>query len=448
MLEKNQLHTVVITDYSSEGLGVCHIEGQAVFVHGGVREETCEIRILKVATKVAWGKVENIEIPSPHRIASACPVCPPCGGCHFQHITYEEELWFKQRRIEQAFARIGGMPVTVDTMHGAPALSGYRNKSLFPVAQQDGKTFVGFFRAHSHDIIAYGNCLIADERANRVAAVLCEFMDKNEITAYDPKTGEGLVRHLFVRATKGVQVALIINGKHFPWGDTLADALRERVPDLAGLLTITNQRRDNVVMGQGQVKVLWGEDTVIETLGDLQFELHPFSFAQVNSAQAVRLYDIVRGYAALTKDDTFVDLFCGVGTITLWLARDCKAAFGVELVPQAVACARENAARNGIFNASFQAGDAGDLGAQLSDLSPAVVTVDPPRSGLDAAHIEALLTLQPQRIVYVSCDPGTLSRDCKTLAASGYTVTHCAAVDLFPRTTHVETVVLMSRVEK
>lgn len=444
-LQKNQLHTVTITGYSEEGLGVARIDGRVIFVHGGVRGETCSIRILKVLKSVAFARVEEIMESSPGRQVPDCPHYPACGGCDFRHLTYEEELEAKRQRVEDALRRIGGADVTVTEILASPQTEGYRNKSQFPVSPEG---LAGFYRARTHQVIPATDCLLQSPQAGAVARAVEDYLRENGVAAYDEERHEGLLRHIFVRANAAGQalVCLIVNGDRLPREEDLVRRVRGACPDTVGVVLSANTRRTNVVLGD-RYRTLWGQDYLEDTLCGITFRLAIPAFYQVNRRQAERLYEKALELAELTGEETVLDLYCGAGTITLVMARKAKRAIGAEIVPEAVENARENALRNGITNAEFFCGDAAAVAEKLAaeKLRPDVVVVDPPRKGLEESVIGSIADMAPQRVVYVSCDPGTLARDVKRFHERGYTLQKAVAADLFPRTKHVETVVLLSK---
>lgn len=444
-LQKNQLHTVAVTGYTAEGLGVARISGQVVFVHGGVRGETCSVRILKVLKNIAYARVEEVLEPSPARREPDCPHFPACGGCSFRHVSYEEELEAKQQRVEDALRRVGGADVAVEEILGGASVDGYRNKCQFPVSP-DGRA--GFFRARSHQVIPALDCRLQAPQANAAAAAVEGYLLDFDVPAYDEKTHRGLLRHIYVRTNRDGQalVCLVVNGDRLPGEEELVRRIRAVCPDAAGILLNVNRERTNVVLGDAY-RTLWGEDTLTDTLCGLTFRLSAPAFYQVNRVQAERLYEKAIEFAQLTGRETVLDLYCGAGTITLAMARHAGRVIGAEIVPEAVENARENARENGITNAEFFCGDAGGVARKLASeqLRPDVVVVDPPRKGLGEDVIPVVAAMGPERIVYVSCDPGTLGRDVKRFAGQGYAVTRAAAADLFPRTRHVETICLLTK---
>lgn len=443
-LQKNQLHTVTITGYSEEGLGVARIDGRVIFVHGGVRGETCSIRILKLLKNVAFARVEEILEGAPGRQVPDCPHYPACGGCDFRHLTYEEELEAKRQRVEDALRRIGGADVTVTEILASPQTEGYRNKSQFPVSPEG---LAGFYRARTHQVIPASDCLLQSPQAGAIARAVEDYLRENGVAAYDEERHEGLLRHIFVRtnAAGQVLVCLIVNGDRLPREEDLIRRVRGACPDTVGVVLSANTRRTNVVLGD-RYRTLWGQDYLEDTLCGITFRLAIPAFYQVNRRQAERLYEKALELAELTGEETVLDLYCGAGTITLVMARKAKRAIGAEIVPEAVENARENALRNGITNAEFFCGDAAAVAEKLAaeKLRPDVVVVDPPRKGLEESVIVSIADMAPQRVVYVSCDPGTLARDVKRFRERGYTLQKAVAADLFPRTKHVETVTLLT----
>ncbi len=452
--KRNTVHTVDITGYTAEGAGVARLEdGMIVFVPGALAGETCLIRLQKVNRNAAWGKPEEVLTPSPARIAPDCPWFGRCGGCQLRHMTYEEELRFKRARVHDALSRIGGLELRTESIHGAADILRYRNKVQFPIARvASGRFCVGFYRARSHEVIPVKDCLLQPEEAALLRRALLKWMARWGVSAYDEKRHSGLLRHLFLRfAQTGVLCCLVINGepgRRLPQEEDLVYSLRAAVPALTGIMVSYNSERTNVVLGR-ESRVIWGQDWLDETLCGLTFRLSAPSFFQVNRAQTEVLYDLVEEYAGLTGTETVLDLYCGTGTISLVMARHAGRVLGVEIVPQAVEDAEENARRNGMDNAQFWCGDADSAAKRLLDenLRPDVVTVDPPRKGLAPEVIQTIAQMSPRRVVYVSCDPATLARDLKRFRESGYEPERAAAVDLFPRTHHVECVALLSRAE-
>jgi len=451
MLKKNELHMAQITGYTAQGLGVCRVQGQVVFVHGALEGEKAEIRILKVLKQEAYGKIEELLKPSPHRITPDCPYDKFCGGCATRHMDYEEELRFKANRVRDALNRIGGQGLESVEILGAENTENYRNKAIFPVGLTENIANAGFYRARSHDLIPVEKCRIQSPAADCARAVTVAWMREFKISVYDETAHKGLVRHLYVRtadATGQVLVCIVANGSRLPHEQELVAALREKISGLRTVVLCENTRKGNAILSDS-FRTLWGDGIIEDVLCGLKFRLSPRSFYQVNRRQAERLYELAMDKAKLTDTDTVLDLYCGTGTITLCLARRCKTAIGVEIIDAAIEDAKKNALENGIENARFFCADAGQAAKQLAQegLTPDVIVVDPPRKGISDDVIEAMDKMNPNRIVYVSCDPGTLARDIKKLEEIGYFFRSVTAVDLFPRCAHVETVVLLCREE-
>ena len=446
-LAKNQEHTVTIEGYGEGGMGVARIDGRVVFVHGALRGEKCRVLILKTLKSVAFAKVLEVLEPSSERITPDCPYFPRCGGCTYRHIRYEEELRLKKQRVQDNLSRIGGSNVTVEEILGAQDTLRYRNKAQYPVSK-DGA--VGFYRARTHEVIECEHCLLVKPEADAAAEALREYMQSCRVAGYDEKTGRGLVRHLYIRSNAAGEslVCVLVNGDKLPKEDRLVTLLRDACPKCTGIVLGTNTKKGNVILGD-RYRTLWGSDRLEDTLCGKTFRLSVPSFYQVNRVQAERLYAKAIEFAGLTGQETVLDLYCGAGTITLALSDHAKKVLGAEIVPEAIDDARENAARNGVKNAEFFCGDASDVAKKLAreNLRPDVITVDPPRKGLAADVVESIAEMQPQRVVYVSCDSATMARDVKRLADLGYTAQRACAVDMFPRADHVETVCLLSKLQ-
>lgn len=444
-LAKNQEHTVTIEGYGEGGMGVARIDGRVVFVHGALRGEKCRVLILKTLKSVAFAKVLEVIEPSGARIESDCPYFPRCGGCTYRHMSYEEELRLKKQRVQDNLARIGGSDVVVEEILGAQDTLRYRNKAQYPVSKNGA---VGFYRARTHEVIECEQCLLVKPEADAAAEALREYMQSCRVAGYDEKMGRGLMRHLYVRSnTVGESlICVLVNGDKLPKEDRLVKLLRDACPGCTGIVLGTNTKKGNVILGD-RYRTLWGSDRLEDTLCGKTFYLSVPSFYQVNHAQAERLYAKAIEFAGLTGQETVLDLYCGAGTITLALSDHAKKVLGAEIVPEAIDDARENAARNGVKNAEFFCGDASDVAKKLAreNLRPDVITVDPPRKGLAADVVESIAEMQPQRVVYVSCDSATMARDVKRFAALGYKAKRACAVDLFPRADHVETVCLLSK---
>ena len=444
-LEKNRIYRAHIDGYSSEGLGIARIDGQVVFVHGAVRGEICDVLVMKVLKNAAFGKIAALVEPSPARREPDCPYYGRCGGCDFRHMSYEEELWAKRARVQDALTRIGGAEIAVEEILGAEQPLHYRNKSIYPISPTGE---VGFYRARSHQVVHVEHCLIQKPEADALAQALRDYIARFRVPPYDEATGRGLLRHLYVRTSCAGEslVCLLVNGSRLPHEEELVAMLRAAAPRLCGVVLGENTRRGNAILGD-RYRTLWGRDYLTDTLCGLELRLSVPSFYQVNHDQAQRLYEKALEYAGLTGRELAVDLYCGAGTITQVLARRARRVIGGEIVPEAIRDAEDSARRNGVENVEFLCGDASRLAAELRQrgLRPDVICVDPPRKGLAPDVVEAAASMTPGRIVYVSCDPATLARDVARFAPLGYRPVRACAVDLFPGTAHVETVVLLSK---
>ena len=444
ILEKNQIHTVSIDGFSSQAMGVCHLQGRAVFVPRALPGEQWEIRLVKVTNAAIYARGERLLSPSENRTEPDCPCFGRCGGCDTWHMSYEEELRFKLGRVNAALGHIGRQELRAETILGCDTVERYRNKGIFAVAEREGKAVFGFYQERSHTLIPLEDCRIQRPLAVRTAAAVVSFMNEHDIPAYNEQSGKGTVRHVFCRqAVKGSDaVACIVSARGFgALTDALIDYLRSACPELSGIVLNINKTRGNTVLA-GDFHTLWGKPDIEDTLCGFRYSIAPQAFFQVNPPQAEKLYAKAMEYAALSGDSLAFDLYCGAGTISLCLAAQAGRVIGAEIVPEAIENAKKNAAANGVENVEFLCGDAGDSARSLAarNLRPEVVVVDPPRKGMSENAIEAVASMQPDRVVYVSCDPGTLARDILRFQGHGYTLKDVTAVDMFPRTCHVETV--------
>ena len=445
---KNTLHELEITAYTAEGMGVARLEGRVVFVPFTIRGERWRVRLEKVRQGVAWGRGVELLQSSPARVEPGCPLAGRCGGCQFRHMNYPEELEAKRQRVADALERLGGVHLELPPVLGAADPTRYRNKVQFPVAPGRDGPLIGYYRPRSHDVLDASDCLLQPLCVTRLRAAFKAWMSGNHVSAYDKTTGKGLVRHLYVRSNRRGEtlVCVVANGKTLPNAKALIESLRQTEPALVGVVLNVNTRTTDVILGDAY-RTLWGQDWLEEELCGLTFRLSVPSFFQINPVQTQRLYETAMEFARLSGTETVLDLYCGIGSISLTLARQAKQVIGAELVPQAVEDAKENARRNQIANATFLCGDAGTVARQLAaqNLRPQVICVDPPRKGLLPEVPEILVGMDPERIVYVSCDPATLARDLARFSAFGYRAARAQCVDLFPRTAHIETVVSLNR---
>ncbi len=447
MLQKNQIYTAQIVDYTAEGQGVAKIEGCAVFVPNAIAGEQCEIRIEKVGKTWAAGKIVQILEKSPHRINRACPVAKLCGGCDFHHMDYEEESRLKAERVRTCLNRLGGESLESIPMHPAPTTTCYRNKAQYPVSSKKNRAYAGFFKAGTHQVVENDRCLILPQEADLVKNAVIDYMNQYRVNAYDETTGKGLIRHIYVRqgaVSHQLLVCIVANGRKLPQLEALLNRLK-KISGFTTLVLSVNTKSGNAVLGDEFI-TLYGPGYIEDTLCGLTFRLSPRSFYQINHHQAQELYKAAIEAAQITKQDTVLDLYCGVGTITLAMSQAAGKVIGIEVIPQAVEDAKENAIRNDIHNAEFLCADAGQAALELEQqgIHADVVVVDPPRKGLNADAIQAIARFAPRRLVYVSCDPATLARDTALLKEKGFCLQSAQAFDLFPRCAHVESVAVFT----
>lgn len=450
MLAKNQCFEMTCDAFGQDAQGVCRHEGMAVFVPGLLPGERALVRIVKPEKCYAFGRVEKLLEKSPSRAEPFCPIYKRCGGCVCQHMTYEATLAFKRQQVQDLLQRVGGLSIEVPPVWGMAHPFGYRNKGAYPVAQTDGAPACGFFAPRSHDLVPLpeNGCAIQGEDSAKATQAVLNWMRENSVPAYDEQTGRGLVRHIMTRSTTSgeLMVVVVVTRADIPKASRLIELLRAAVPGLCSVCLSVNSRRTNVILGT-DIRVLWGKAAMEDTLCGLRFSVSPLSFFQVNPQQTERLYGLALEYAGLTGAETVVDAYCGAGTISLLLAQKAKKVIGIEIVPEAIQNANENAARNGIANAEFHVGATEELLPKLVEngLRPDVIVLDPPRKGCDPAVLQAIIAAAPKRVVYVSCGAPTLARDAKLLAEGGYAAERVQCVDMFCWTGAVETVMLLSK---
>ena len=453
-LQKNQILTLRIERLSSDGSGVAHSpDGETVFVPGAAPGDEADVRIVKDCKRYAFGILDHLRTPSPDRIPVDCAVAGPCGGCSLRHLDYTAELRAKQENVTDAFRRIGGLDVPVLDICPSPEVDRYRNKVQFPVGlDKNGNPCIGFYAGRTHRIVPCPDCKLQPGVLNDIGNALCRFFAENGIQPYNEETGQGLVRHIFLRrgAHSGqIMVCLVCTRPNLPHADALCTRLREQFADIATILLNVNSKNTNVILGT-ETHTLYGPGYIEDTLCGVPVQLGPLSFYQVNTLAAERLYGIAAQYAQLTPDDLLLDLYCGMGTIGLSMVDHCRELVGVEIVPEAIESAKANAARMGDAVAAkscFFCADAGQAATRLAaeGLHPDVVMLDPPRKGCDEATLSAVVRMAPRRVVYVSCNPATAARDAAWLENNGYHAEKVQPVDLFPRTKHCEAVLLLSK---
>ena len=448
MLRKNDEITVEIERFGGE-MGIAHLEGMTLFVQGALPGETVIARAQKVKSTHAFLKTLRVLSSAPGRAEPPCPYYEKCGGCVCQHMTYETSLSMKREVVRDALSRIGGLDVDVRPVLGMETPWHYRNKTALPVGGEKGSPVIGFYAPRSHRIIDIESCMISREESDAVVSVVRLWMEKFQVEPYSEETHRGLLRHVMSRVSRTGQVmAVVIATGPISHERELIAMLRAGVPGFCSLYLNINRRNDNVIMGS-ESRLLWGEPRLNDTLCGLQYALSPQSFFQVNPVQTEKLYQTALNFAELTGDELVADLYCGAGTISLLLAKHARQVIGIEIVPQAIRDAEENARVNGVSNAEFHAAAAEELLPQLvaQGLRPDVIVLDPPRKGCEEAVLRAIAEAAPRRVVYVSCDPATLARDAKILSASGYAPAACQPVDMFCWTGSVETVALLSKIK-
>lgn len=458
--QKNDVLTVKIEDMGHDGEGIGKCEGYTLFVKDTVIGDLAEVKVIKAKKNYGYARLMRLIKPSPHRVEPICPVARPCGGCQLQMLDYAEQLRFKEKKIAQNLQRIGGMTeIPMEPIVGMESPFRYRNKAQFPIGQdKNGKLITGFYAGRTHQIMENRNCYLGVEQNEEILNRILAWMEENSVSAYQEETGKGLVRHVLIRfgfTTKEIMVCLVVNGKKLPAEKKLIQSLTE----LEGMTSITlsvNRERTNVIMGK-EIRCLWGQEFITDYIGKVKYQISPLSFYQVNPVQTEKLYSLALEYAGLTGEETVWDLYCGIGTISLFLAQKAKKVYGVEIVPEAIADAKNNAKINGIENAEFFVGKSEEVLPEYYEkyakehpgehAHADVIVVDPPRKGCEENLLRTMADMQPDRIVYVSCDSATLARDLKILQELGYEVKKVRGVDQFPMTCHVETVVLLSKGE-
>lgn len=456
-LQKNDAIELEISDLTSEGEGIGKIDGYAVFIKDALPGEVVKVVLTKLKKNYGYGRLVEIITPSPSRVVPKCQVAKQCGGCQLQHLAYEKQLEFKENKIKNCLTKIGKLDM--DTIEMEPILSMeepfyYRNKAQYPVGKdRNGNMIAGFYAGRTHHIIDMPYCYIQTQVSSQVLEIVKSFMKQYSITTYDEETRTGLVRHILTRVgfvTGEVMVCLIINGNKLPHQDKLIEQLCT-IEHMTSISLNFNREHTNVILGM-EGKTIWGQDTITDYIGDVKYQISPLSFYQVNPIQTRKLYETALSYADLKGDEIVWDLYCGIGTISLFLAQKAKQVYGVEIVPQAIADAKQNAQLNGITNAEFFVGAAEEVLPEKyresnGEMAADVIVVDPPRKGCDQTVLDTIVQMAPKRVVYVSCDPATLSRDLAYLVERGYEVKKMRGCDMFGHSVHVETVCLLNRIK-
>lgn len=458
-MQKNDELILKIEDMGVDGAGIGKADGMTFFVKDAVIGDVVRAKVMKLKKTYGYARLMELLEASPDRVEPKCPYYRQCGGCQIQALSYEKQLEFKERKVRNNLERIGGFSeIPIEPIVGMEEPYHYRNKAQFPVGtDKDGHIVTGFYAGRTHTIIPNRDCALGLPVNREILDLVIDFMEKYHVSAYDEKTGKGLVRHVLIRCgftSKEKMVCLIINGKSLPHSEKLVEALR-KIDGMTSISINCNTERTNVILGRKTV-VLWGQEYITDQIGEISYEISPVSFYQVNPVQTEKLYGLALEYADLHGEENVWDLYCGIGTISLFLAQKAKKVYGVEIIPQAIENAKRNAVKNGIENAEFFVGKSEEVLPEFYEKEAAagrkahadVIVVDPPRKGCDEKLLETIVKMAPDRVVYVSCDSATLARDLKILCENGYELKRARAVDQFCHTVHTESVCLMERKDK
>ncbi|WP_243555783.1 23S rRNA (uracil(1939)-C(5))-methyltransferase RlmD [Priestia megaterium] len=448
-VEKNEYIDVAFEDLTHDGAGVAKVNGFPIFVQNALPGESGQVKVIKVKKGYAFGKLIKHHTISEQRVEAPCPVYKQCGGCQLQHVSYEGQLQFKQKQVKDVMARIGHLPdVPVHSTLGMNDPWRYRNKAQVPVAEREGGLVAGFYQQRSHDIINMDACLIQQQANDDVVQAVKSICEKHGVSAYQEQKHKGSLRHIMARyglVTGEIMVVIVTRTAELPNKKRIIEDIIEAVPNVKSIVQNVNSKRTNVILGN-QTSVLWGEEYIYDYIGDVKFAISAKSFYQVNPEQTKVLYDKALEYADLTGEETVIDAYCGIGTISLFLAQKAKKVYGVEIVPEAIEDAKRNAELNGIHNAEFAVGEAEVVipNWYKQGIKADVIVVDPPRKGCDEALLNTIIDMKPKKVVYVSCGPATLARDLAILEKGGYETVEVQPVDMFPHTTHVENVAVLT----
>lgn len=446
MPEKNKLYTAEITGLTSEGSGVCRIDEMAVFVPETAVGDTIEVKIVKVLSHYAYGIVSRIITPSPDREERTCEAYKKCGGCVFRHISYEAECRAKNDVVMNAFARIGGLSPEYDDFIYADSSDRYRNKAQYPLAVVDDKAVCGFFAPRSHRVVPVVDCPLQPIVFSRILEIVLDYVNTNKIPVYDEISGKGILRHIYIRMGSNsgeIMMCIVAKSNIARKLHSLCRELTDIFPEIKSIVLNINSDKTNVILGSECI-VLCGKPDITDIMCGNKVNISPLSFYQINTAQAERLYRKALEYANPSKSDVIADLYCGAGTIGLSMAQFARKIIGIEIIPEAVKNAKQNAAANNIKNAEFYCGDSGEVFARLN-ISPDIIIIDPPRKGCSEDTLKTIISAKPRKIVMISCNPSTAARDAKFLSENNYSADKVCGVDLFPCTKHVECVVLLTR---
>lgn len=452
-MKKDDLVTLTIEDMGVDGEGIGHAEGYTLFVKDALIGDVIHAKVMKMKKNYGYARMMEIITPSPDRTEPKCPYHKQCGGCQIQALSYEKQLEYKKNKVLNNLSRIGGLTDLPEfDLIGMDEPYHYRNKAQFPFGtDKNGDIVTGFYAGRTHSIISNTKCYLGVDENEQILQIILEHLKKYHIPAYEEQTGKGLLRHVLIRkgfTTGELMVCLILNGTQMPQMQELVKKLTE-IPGMTSITINVNKKQTNVIMGQEMISV-WGQDYITDYIGNVKYQISPLSFFQVNPVQTKKLYERALEYAQVESGETVWDLYCGIGTISLFLAQKAQQVYGVEIVPQAIEDAKRNAALNGFHNAEFYVGKAEEIlpnKYREEGVKADVIVVDPPRKGCDEALLQTIAQMQPKRVVYVSCDSATLARDLKYLAGEGYEVEKGTVVDQFPHTTHVEVVTCLQRVK-
>ncbi|MFX3624449.1 MAG: 23S rRNA (uracil(1939)-C(5))-methyltransferase RlmD [Ectobacillus sp.] len=447
-VQKNEYIDVAFEDLTHDGAGVAKVNGYPIFVPHGLPDEKAKIKVIKVKKNFAFGKLIELYTKSPYRQEAPCPVYKQCGGCQLQHLSYEGQLLAKGKQVRDVMERIGGLrDVTIHPVLGMENPWTYRNKAQVPIGEQEGGLIGGFYRQGTHDIIDMEKCLIQVEENDKLIQEVKRICGKYGIQAYNEERHRGTLRHVMARygqVTEEIMLVLITRTEDLPHKHKIIEEVTEKFPNVKSIVQNINDKRTNVIFGE-KTKVLYGSEYIYDYIGDIQFAISARSFYQVNPTQTKVLYEKALEYAGLTGSEAVIDAYCGIGTISLFLAQKAKKVYGVEIVPEAIEDANRNAALNGITNVEFAVGEAETVIPNWYEkgIQADVIVVDPPRKGCDEALLETIIAMKPKRVVYVSCNPGTLARDLRVLEAGGFKTREIQPVDMFPQTMHCEAVAVL-----
>ncbi|KYC89826.1 23S rRNA (uracil(1939)-C(5))-methyltransferase RlmD [Bacillus amyloliquefaciens] len=449
-IEKNEYYDVTFEDLTHEGAGVAKVQGFPIFVPNALPEEKAQIKVTRVKKGFAFGRLIELKEESPHRTDAPCPIYKQCGGCQLQHMTYEGQLLFKQKQVKDVLERIGKLDLSNVTVHPTLGMEdpwNYRNKAQVPVGEREGGLVAGFYQQRSHDIIDMSACLIQQSKNDEAVQAVKDICVSYGVKAYNEERHKGWLRHIMVRygvVTGEMMIVFITRTSDFPHKAKIIEDITTQFPHVKSIVQNINPNKTNVIFGN-ETNVIWGEEYIYDLIGDVKFAISARSFYQVNPEQTKVLYDKALEYAELQGEENVIDAYCGIGTISLFLAKQAKKVYGVEIVPEAIEDAKRNAELNGITNAEFAVGEAETVIPKWykEGITADTLVVDPPRKGCDEALLRTIIDMKPKRVVYVSCNPGTLARDLRVLEDGGYQTLEVQPVDMFPHTNHVECVAVL-----